>query len=112
MVCLLNLGELLLFPDNQSILIDSLGGLVFRYLENEEKIWVKYENQFLEEIAQYKNLVVIVTEEVGWGISPPTHFGNIFRDRLGKFSEHVSKIAKDNWLVVNGNAINISKCIV
>ncbi len=94
--------------NSTTILIDSLGGLVSHYLKLNNSQWNKISYSILDSIINYKGRIVIVSEEVGWSVSPPTAIGNLFRDRLGELVDNVDKISSDSWLVIHGRAINIT----
>lgn len=51
--------------------------------------------------------VVVVSEEVGMGVSPSTEVGNRFRDALGAVNEAVSAAADRAYLVVAGRALQL-----
>ena len=41
---------------------------------------------------------VLVIEETGWGLVPPTAIGGLFRDRLGLLAERLNTLADDSWV--------------
>jgi adenosyl cobinamide kinase/adenosyl cobinamide phosphate guanylyltransferase len=51
--------------------------------------------------------VVIVSEEVGMGVSPSTEVGNLFRDALGAVNQAVSVAAHRAFIVVAGRALQL-----
>ncbi|GAC1425305.1 MAG: bifunctional adenosylcobinamide kinase/adenosylcobinamide-phosphate guanylyltransferase [Candidatus Velthaea sp.] len=51
--------------------------------------------------------IVIVSEETGWGIVPPTPLGRIFRDHLGRTSAQIGRRAGRVHLVVAGYALDL-----
>ncbi|AAQ00019.1 MULTISPECIES: bifunctional adenosylcobinamide kinase/adenosylcobinamide-phosphate guanylyltransferase [Prochlorococcus] len=91
-----------------SILIDSLGGVVSKYLNYDSVKWNTYSSLIIEKLTKFEGVIVIVAEEIGWGVSPYTESGNIFRDRLSELTEKLDTYAKQSWLVIHGRAINIS----
>ena len=91
----------------ETLLIDSLGGIVSQFLVNDNSIWEAYVSDLIQNISSFKGLIVIVVEEVGWGVSPATDIGNIFRDRLGDLSRILHANSLDSWLLLHGRAINI-----
>ena len=95
--------------NEDSLLIDSLGGIVFRYINLPDLDWSIQLNLFLECILSYPNTIVIVSEEVGWGLSPSTEVSNLFRDRLGELTDNIDKISTNSWLVVRGRAIDLRR---
>ena len=98
---------ILSFSDDESILIDSLGGLVENLINTNDNDWNFFQNKFLDSLLNKTIPIVIVTEEVGWGIVPYTSIGNLFRERLSSLSSLVSHHSKNNWLAINGIAIDL-----
>ena len=50
---------------------------------------------------------VIVSNEVGSGIVPPTPLGRVYRDLLGRANQAVSRRAERAWLIVAGRALEL-----
>ncbi len=50
---------------------------------------------------------VIVTNEVGGGVVPPTALGRVYRDLLGRVNQEVSARAARAWLLVAGRALEL-----
>lgn len=50
---------------------------------------------------------VIVSEEAGWGVVPPTALGRLFRDQLGRTTAAVARRADRAYLVVAGFALDL-----
>jgi len=48
---------------------------------------------------------VVVSEEVGLSVHPPTELGVRFEDALGRVNRAVADLADDVWLVVAGRAL-------
>ena len=94
---------------NSTLLIDSIGGFVSAYLELSEEDWILLLHNTIKAIESFDGLVVLVAEEVGWGICPPTIIGNLFIDRLGLTINKLDSIATQSWLVLHGRAINLSQ---
>ena len=94
---------------NQSILIDSLGGLVEQYLIEDDSQWKNFQNKLIHCFTKNNLCIVVVSEEVGWGIVPSTPIGHLFRERHSKLSSLISLNSKKRWLAVNGTAIDLDK---
>ena len=94
---------------NESILLDSLGGLVENHLMKNEDQWKVFECEFLECLLNTNSGIFVVSEEVGWGIVPSTPVGNLFRERHSKLTSMISRHSKKCWLAVNGTAIDLDK---
>ncbi len=58
-------------------------------------------------LAMMKADAVIVAEEVGWGLVPPSPLGRIFRDELGRTTAALARSAERAYLVVAGYAVDL-----
>ncbi|WP_269610334.1 bifunctional adenosylcobinamide kinase/adenosylcobinamide-phosphate guanylyltransferase [Prochlorococcus marinus] len=94
---------------NESILIDSLGGLVEHHLIEEDYQWNNFQNKLINCLTENNLCVVVVSEEVGWGIVPATPIGHLFRERHSTLTSLISCHSKKRWLAVNGTAIDLDK---
>ena len=94
---------------NESILIDSLGGLVEHNLIKEDHQWEIFQNKLLNCFTEKNICVVIVAEEVGWGIVPATPLGHLFRERHSKLTSLISRHSNQRWLAINGTAVDLDK---
>ena len=94
---------------NGSILIDSLGGLVEQHLEKTEVQWQIFQTNFINCLIKNNLAIIIVSEEVGWGIVPPTPIGHLFRERLSNLSLLINNHSKKKWLAINGTAIDLDQ---
>ena len=92
---------------NESILIDSLGGLVEQHLIKNQDQWQLFQKKFISCLQKSDLGIIIVSEEIGWGISPATAIGHLFRERLCNLSSLISRISTKKWLAVNGIAIDL-----
>ena len=68
--------------ERESLLIDSLGGLVEQNLDKSDNDWESFQNNVMACITHSKLGIAIVVEETGWGVSPSTEIGHMFRERL------------------------------
>jgi adenosylcobinamide kinase / adenosylcobinamide-phosphate guanylyltransferase len=50
---------------------------------------------------------IVVSNEVGGGVVPPTVLGRVYRDLLGRVNQRVSLAADRAWLLVAGRAIEL-----
>ena len=94
---------------NESILIDSLGGLVEDHLRDDDDLWNNFQINFLSCLSENKLCIVIVSEEVGWGIVPATPIGHLFRERLSTLTSLISRQSQKRWLAFNGTAIDLDE---
>jgi adenosylcobinamide kinase / adenosylcobinamide-phosphate guanylyltransferase len=91
------------------LLIDSLGTWLATWLEESEEVWQPMATAFTELIAHYQGTVILVSEEVGWGLVPVYPLGRIFRDRLGVLNQQLARQAKETYLVISGYALDLKK---
>ena len=97
-----------IFQDNKDVLlIDSLGGFIVNNLKKTNEEWRNNLNDLLDYLCSYKNKVIIVGEQTGWGLVSEYEIGNLYTDRLGICLKEVTKISKENWLTINGKAIKL-----
>jgi len=94
---------------NESILIDSLGGLVEHHLIKDDVQWKIFQKNFINCITDDNLCIVVVSEEVGWGIVPATPIGHLFRERHSTLTSLISSHSNKRWLAVNGTAIDLDK---
>ncbi len=95
--------------EKQSILIDSVGGLVEHHLIEEDYDWEIFQTKFLNCITKDNICIVVVSEEVGWGIVPSTPIGHLFRERHSTLTSLISQNSNKSWLAMNGTAIDLDK---
>lgn len=89
------------------LLIDSLGTWLAQHLDSQTPAWEELQSELLHQLATYPAPVLLVCEEVGWGVVPPTAVGGLFRDRMGSLQQRLMQQATDSWLVVAGRALNL-----
>ena len=94
---------------NESFLLDSLGGLVEQHIMVDQEDWEIYQFNFINCLINNDFGIIVVTEEIGWGIVPATEIGHLFRERLSTLSSLLSQNSKQKWLAVNGTAIDLDK---
>ena len=93
----------------KTLLIDSLGGFVSSLIDHSDEVWLNIRNQFINSLNNYNGDVIIVSEEVGWGLMSEYVIGNTFVDRLGLITRDIEYLAKESWLVLHGKAVNLTK---
>ena len=89
------------------LLIDSIGGFIVKYMSEDDKSWGKYLDNLIIQLSSYDNKIVIVGEQVGFGLMSEFAIGNIFAERLGETLKEITNIASENWLTINGKAIRL-----
>ena len=93
--------------DKGVLLIDSLGGFIVNNLKKKENEWEDALNNLLFYLASYKSKIIIVGEQTGWGLVSEYEIGNLYTDRLGICLKEITKISKENWITINGKAIQL-----
>ena len=91
----------------QSVLIDALGGFVAHHLELTASDWDQLSERLIASIRSSHCTFVLVIEETGWGVVPPTRIGGLFRDRLGSLAQALDRVADGAWLVLQGRALDL-----
>ena len=94
-------------PPGQSVLIDSLGGFVALHLELDPTAWSQLCDRLIASLLSSRCICVLVIEETGWGVVPPTRIGGLFRDRLGALAQQLDRAADAAWLVLQGRALDL-----
>lgn len=88
-------------------LVDSLGTWVSQALHLDRAGWAKASASLLHILEQPPCRVLLVSEQVGWGVVPATAVGGLFRDRLGQLEEAIGGRCAHLWLVVAGRALDL-----
>jgi adenosylcobinamide kinase/adenosylcobinamide-phosphate guanylyltransferase len=94
-------------PAERLLLIDSLGTWLAHHLELDTDAWEREQEQLLSALQHCCSPTLIVAEETGWGVVPPTAIGGRFRDRLGALQQRLLPRCSEAWLVVHGRAIDL-----
>lgn len=88
-------------------LVDSLGSWVASGLELEPPMWQHRCSALATSLGSCGIPVVLVSEQTGWGVVPPTAIGGLFRDRLGALEQQLVPVCSAVWLVVAGRALDL-----
>lgn len=89
------------------LLIDAVGTWLAHHLALEAEAWRQCETELLEALQALALPVLLVCEETGWGVVPPTAIGGLFRDRLGRLERRLVAVSRQSWLVVQGRALDL-----
>jgi len=89
------------------LLIDSLGTWLAHHLDLNDGDWQHRQARLFAGLEAQPGPVVLVCEEVGWGVVPATAIGGLFRDRCGSLQQRLMEQAAAAWLVVQGRALNL-----
>jgi adenosylcobinamide kinase / adenosylcobinamide-phosphate guanylyltransferase len=90
------------------LLVDALGTWLVNFLDRDELSWERTASELLDAVKSCPSDLVIVSEEVGWGVVPAYESGRRFRDRLGHLSRQLGAIADAVYLVTGGHAVNLT----
>jgi len=93
--------------DKGVLLIDSLGGFIVNNIKKDEDEWKNSLNDLLYYLNRYKSKIIIVGEQTGWGLVSDYEIGNLYTNRLGICLKEITKISKENWITINGKAIQL-----
>jgi adenosylcobinamide kinase/adenosylcobinamide-phosphate guanylyltransferase len=96
-------------PPDTCLLVDSLGTWVAEFLALNPSEWLTLETQLLTALKTISTPIILVAEEVGWGVVPAYPSGRSFRDRLGELVQAIGAIADQVYLVTGGWAINLTE---
>jgi adenosylcobinamide kinase/adenosylcobinamide-phosphate guanylyltransferase len=96
-------------PAESCCLVDSLGTWTANWLEASPEIWQRQVEDLLYHLQRSEQTVILVGEEVGWGVVPAFPTGRQFRDRLGSLTQAIASFADQVYLVVAGYGIDLRK---
>jgi adenosylcobinamide kinase/adenosylcobinamide-phosphate guanylyltransferase len=88
-------------------LVDSLGTWVAAHLDQEEEAWGQQCESLLAAVQTSAAPLLLVCEEVGWGLVPATAAGGRFRSRLAPLQRRLADAAGACWLVLQGRALDL-----
>lgn len=71
-----------------------------------DKILEKIKKE-IEKLLQVNPNIILVTNEVGYGLVPINHLERVYRDLLGKVNTYVASLVDEVYLVVCGQPIKI-----
>jgi len=89
------------------ILIDSIGGFIMESINKNDEEWEKILYSLLDLLVMRVKTTLIVGEQVGWSLVSEYEIGNKYIERLGDLQKRITKISLENWLTLNGRAINL-----
>lgn len=95
--------------DSEVLLIDSLGTWLANLLDLSDDDWRSQQDDFYNSLQTTLAEVILVVEEVGWGVVPPYPMGRTFRDRLGSLTRQISAIADATYLVTAGYVLDLHR---
>lgn len=97
-------------PEHSIAVIDCLtvwlGNLFYKFDSDTNRINLSIDN-LITALENSGNEIIIVTNEVGWGIVPENKLSREFRDTNGFMNQRIAKIAKHVILCVSGIPVTI-----
>ena len=93
--------------EGQIGLVDSLGTWVAAHLDLADGPWRQRCDELQAAIAGSRAPLLLVCEEVGWGLVPPSEAGGRFRNRLPPLQRRLAERADACWLVLQGRALDL-----
>jgi len=64
-------------------------------------------DELVAALRRFQGTIVLVTNEVGWGIVPATPLGRMYRDAAGRMNQKVAAVADQVFLVSSGIPIEL-----
>jgi adenosylcobinamide kinase/adenosylcobinamide-phosphate guanylyltransferase len=95
--------------NHEIALIDSLGTWVAAWLDCDRQQWEGRCLELAETLRDCPAPLLLVCEEVGWGVVPSTAMGGRFRQRLADLEHKLMADAVAAWLVVAGRALDLHR---
>lgn len=98
------------------VLVDCLGTWLTRHLDAEgwdaprdhiQRLLRERMDELAAAVAAHPGPLVIVTNEVGWGVVPEHRSGRLFADLLGWTNQAVGRAVEDVILVVAGRTLRL-----
>lgn len=90
-------------------LVDSLGTWVAAWLDCGAAEWEQRCRELRDSLRRCAAPLLLVCEEVGWGVVPSTPQGGRFRTRLADLEQRLMHEASGSWLVVAGRALDLHR---
>ncbi len=87
-----------------TVLVDSLGTWLAGHHD-----FVVDTSALLTALADRRDPAVLVSDEVGWGVHPPTESGRRFRDALGELNHQIADAADEVVLVIAGRVLPLHR---
>lgn len=103
-----SLVDLLPTLSGKKVLLDSITTWVALAMERDEgDFWLPCFDLLLAALRGFEGHLVIVTDEVGLGVVPPSPAGRRFRDLLGALNQRLAAQAQEVFLVCCGLSLQL-----
>ena len=76
--------------------------------DDSESAWFDAVDRVCDQLAAQAGDIIVVTNEVGWGVVPESPLGRVFADGLGRANRRLVALATSAWLVVAGRAVDLA----
>lgn len=96
----------------QIVLVDCLSFLLNNWLYHEactEETFIRRKDELVSSLSDVPGPVIMVSNEVGYGLVPPDSASRAYRDWLGWLNQAVAHQADSVYLVVAGIPIDVRK---
>ncbi len=101
-------------PDTLNSIADKYDVIVFEcvttYLGNLYYYGVDIDNYLDKLLESFKNMkceLIVVTNEVGWGVIPENELARKYVETLGKLNSRIANVSDQVYLVVSGIGVRI-----
>ncbi|MFQ5834675.1 MAG: bifunctional adenosylcobinamide kinase/adenosylcobinamide-phosphate guanylyltransferase [bacterium] len=91
------------------VVIDCLSFFISNLLldNTEEDNIIKQVREIVDKVVHLRPTFIVVSNEVGYGVVPPTRLGRSFRDICGRANQIIAEQAQEVYLVISGIPLRI-----
>lgn len=93
------------------VVIDCLSFLISNLLldNTEEDTIIKQVREIADEVIHLRPTFIVVSNEVGYGVVPPTRLGRSFRDICGQANQIMAEQAQEVYFMISGIPMRIKR---
>ena len=99
----IHLGDILTKINQSTVVIDCLtlwlSNLFFEVRESEKLFEIE---SFIQALKEFGGNIIIVTNEVGWGIIPESETSRNYQAELGRLNQEVAEICDEVYVLISG----------
>ena len=99
----IHLGDTLKKINQSTVVIDCLtlwlSNLFFEVRESEKLFEIE---SFIQALKEFGGNIIIVTNEVGWGIIPESETSRNYQAELGRLNQEVAEICDEVYVLISG----------
>lgn len=104
----IHLGDVLKEINQSTAIIDCLtlwlSNLFFEVMESEK---LREMESLITALKEFKGNLIIVTNEVGWGIIPQDEISRRYQGELGILNQKVAQICDEVYMLISGTPLRI-----